>query len=851
MSKEETVSFLFNGTAVDAVSGDTIASALFRAGERTFCYSFQDGRPRGLLCLAGNCPNCHMIVDGVPNTRACTVRIKPGMDARSQNQNVSRNQVFDSANRFPKAPPLTTGELVYEHIWRHVDVAVIGGGPSGLKAALDHARAGENVLLIDDQPELGGHLRFQGDKKLLSDLPVERVRSDKRIEVLSQTSCFGVFEGNLIGVLQREPIQGVAERLAHIRASLIVIATGAYETPLVFANNDLPGVMLSSAVQRLSHVHSINPGKQAVIISEHAPVSEIRRMLETAGVEVIAEIEAEDITEVFGARQLEGVRTNTRTFHCDLAVVCGPRVPNNGLLAQAGGKLKWIDAQGIFVATSLPAHVTAVGGAAGIGVRNNGTFPPVSPAWRDDAFVCLCLDVTASSLHKAIHNGFDHIETLKRYTRLSKGPCQGRMCQLAGIGICASETGRGMQETGTTVSRPPNPPVSLGALAGPRHHPVRRTPLHYEHESAGAVWMDMGGWQRPRYYDPEKTGDSLKCIEREYRAVRGRAGIIDVGTLGKLEVKGTGAGSLLDKLYTHRFSDLEEGRVRYAVLCDESGNILDDGTISRIGPERFFVTTTTSNLDFVQQWMEWWIAGTYSQVHITNLTAGLSSVNIAGPMARDVLASLTALPLDTASFPYMACREAEVAGVAATLMRIGFVGETGWEIHAPAECGHLIWNALLHTGKWCSLTPFGVEAQRVLRLEKRHVIVGVDTDAMTTPYEVDLSWAVRLKKPDFVGRARLAHLHGESLRRTLVGFELIGEEPPEDGSPVLIKGVPAGWVTSSRFSWTARKVIGMAWVPAEHRRNGAEIVIRSEGRDFPAAIALGAFYDPSGERLKQ
>jgi sarcosine oxidase subunit alpha len=407
-----------------------------------------------------------------------------------------------------------------------------------------------------------------------------------------------------------------------------------------------------------------------------------------------------------------------------------------------------------------------------------------------------------------------------------------------------------MGETGVTTARPPNPSVSLGALAGPRHHPIRRTPMHYAHDESGAVWMDMGEWKRPRYYQTGSCSSERGCVEEEYRGVREHVGLIDVSTLGKLDVKGRDAGQLLDKVYTNRFSDLKPGRVRYSVLCDEAGIMLDDGTISRLADDHYFITTTTGNLDFVQQWLEWWLVGSGWDVHITNVTGGRAAVNLAGPQARDVLQTLTSCDLTTKAFPYMACREADVAEVPSLLLRIGFVGETGWEIHFPAEYGDYLWKKLLGAGESFSIRPFGVEAQRLLRLEKRHVIVGVDTDALSSPYEAGMGWVAKLDKADFIGRNALARLAQATPQQTLVGFIMSDDAVPLDGAAILVEGVLAGRVTSARYSPHNGKAVGLAWLSASSARDGAEIDIRVNGSTARARIVGDAFYDPVGERLR-
>jgi sarcosine oxidase subunit alpha len=362
--------------------------------------------------------------------------------------------------------------------------------------------------------------------------------------------------------------------------------------------------------------------------------------------------------------------------------------------------------------------------------------------------------------------------------------------------------------------------------------------------------MDMGDWKRPRYYKHAGAQTERDCVQQEYHAVRQAVGVIDVSTLGKLSLKGRDTGKLLDKVYTNRFSDLKPGRVRYAVLCDEAGIMLDDGTISRKDEDDFFITTTTGNLDFVEQWLEWWLAGAGWDVQVTNLTSALAAVNLAGPKARDVLSALTNCDLSNPAFPYMACRNAEVAGVPALLMRIGFVGETGWEIHYPAESGEHLWSALMDAGRPFGICPFGVEAQRLLRLEKRHVIVGVDTDALTSPYEAGMAWVVKHDKDDFIGKYALGKLASAAAQQSLVGFTMNANEIPEDGAAILVNGALAGRVTSARYSPAVEKAIGLAWVATGSAAEGAQIEIRVAGAPVRATVTQHVFYDPDGARLR-
>jgi sarcosine oxidase subunit alpha len=869
------VTFSFNGKPVEARDGDSVASALYRSGRRIFSRSFKYHRPRGLLCMSGKCPNCLMNVDGAPNVRTCVTPAREGMQVRHQNAWPSLEQDYLSiAQRFDWLMPVGwyykvftdpqswhfvepfirrvaglgdvpapgSSSAEYEHAYMH---AVIGGGPSGMAAAIEAAGRGEQVILIDDQPALGGHLRYRKNAGAPLDL------QSSSVQVINPAYCFGLYEGGLLGIVQSNPHSEAVERLIHVRAKRIVVATGVYEAPLPFKNNDLPGVMLSSAVERLIQLHGIAPGKRTVVIGAGPRAEEVGADLRSAGVEVVAIVAAESVIAARGSGKVTGIRTREGQLACDLIVVCGHRVPDAGLITQAGGRITWDAGRGAFVPADLPPHITAVGEVTGVDLAPAASLPPPAPAFDKRIFVCFCNDVTSQDLQQGVAEGFDRIETLKRYTTATMGPCQGKMCQLPAIGLCAHQTGRSMGDTGSTTARPPNPSVTLGALAGPKHHPIRRTPMHYEQDALGAVWLDMGDWKRSRFFKSAACHGEKQCVEEEYRAVRERVGLIDVSTLGKLDIKGSDTGKLLDKVYTNRFSDLRPGQVRYSVICDETGVMLDDGTISRLSQDHWFITTTTGNLDFVQQWLEWWLAGSRWDVHVTNVTGGMASVNLAGPKARDTLKKLTACDLETKAFPYMRCREAQVAGVPALLMRIGFVGETGWEIHVPAESGPSLWNALLEAGAEFGVRPFGVEAQRLLRLEKRHVIVGVDTDALTNPFEAGMTWVVKFDKEDFIGKAALQRMEKQAPKQTLVGFVMTDDALPEDGAAILVDGQLAGRVTSARYSPVNRKAIGLAWTPTSVAREGAEIDVRVPGRLAKARVTQQAFYDPEGARLRQ
>ncbi len=877
------VEFEFDGGRVRGFQGDTVASALYAQGTRVFSRSFKYHRPRGLLCCSGNCPNCLVTVGDEPNVRACTRPAEPGLQVRSQNAWPSLG--FDllslldklhwlmpvgfyyKALHRPKALWLlarrlirrvgglgsidinATHETEYSSRNLHADIAVVGGGPAGMSAALSSAETGASVILVDDQPALGGHLRYsrRPEADTASQL-AEQVAQSPNIQTLSNATVFGLYQDKLLAILN-------SDGLVRLRAWQVVLATGAQESPLVFENNDLPGVMLASAARRLMSLYGVRPGRQAVVATETPQGYEAALQLLDAGVRVAAVIDASEtpsgdavealrqsgVTVLTGHRVVKAVGrgrvkaaivspngnpNDARRIRCDLLCMSGEFQPVDGLLHQMG--------------PSQPGVTLAGDTALSMDVQ-----PPSMPAGKNSrSYVCFCEDVSAHDIEQAIDEGFADVQTLKRYSTVTMGPCQGKMCGRALAGICAAHAGP--QQEGATVdtyttSRPPFQPVSLSVLAGRERMPMKRSPMDRIHRDLSATMVESGPWWRPHNYGSPAD---------ECAAVRERVGIIDVGTLGKLEVVGADAGQLLDRLYTHRFSDLPVGRIRYGLMTSDNGVILDDGTVSRLAEDRYFVTTTSGNADVIEEWFNWWNAGASNCAHVVNVTAAYGAVNVAGPKARETLAKLTDIDLSTRNFRYMRSAQGEVAGVPCLLLRIGFVGEAGWEVHFPAEYGEYMWNAIMEAGHEFGISPFGLEAQRILRLEKGHVIVGQDTDAISTPMDVGSDWAVRFDKPDFIGRGGLAVASDRGLQQRLVGFVLSVAAAPEDGTPVVSGGRPIGRVTSARISPTLGAGFGLAYVPPSLAVEGASIEVLIGGRPVAAMVTLQPVYDPEGSRLR-
>jgi sarcosine oxidase subunit alpha len=332
--------------------------------------------------------------------------------------------------------------------------------------------------------------------------------------------------------------------------------------------------------------------------------------------------------------------------------------------------------------------------------------------------------------------------------------------------------------------------------------------------------------------------------------VHQRVGLIDVSSLGKFRITGSQAVTLLERLYPARFGDLKVGRVRYGAMLNDQGVILDDGTVARLGDKEFFITTTTGGTSAMDQWMRWWLADWRLDARVINVSSGYAAVNLAGPRSREVMQRLTTLDVSREALPYLMSARGELAGVPALVLRIGFVGELSYEIHVPSAYGLYLWDAIMKAGQDFGIEPFALEAQRILRLEKQHIIVGQDTDALSDPYGAGLPWMVKFDKDDFLGRRSLEETRDHGTSERLVGFTIDAAKPPPEGAAIVEAGRPVGRVSSSRHSDVMKAIVGMAWVPSRLAEEGTTFEIAYNGSRAQARVVLRPFYDPEGTRLR-
>jgi sarcosine oxidase subunit alpha len=478
-------------------------------------------------------------------------------------------------------------------------------------------------------------------------------------------------------------------------------------------------------------------------------------------------------------------------------------------------------------------------------------------------FVDFQNDSTAADIQLAAREGFVSIEHMKRYTTTGMGTDQGKIGNINGLAILAHAVEKEVAEVGVTTFRSPYTPVTFGAMAGRDvgkilADPLRKTPMDAWHERAGAEFELVSQWRRPFYY-PKSGEGKWDAVHREIHAVRNAVGILDATTLGKIDIQGPDAATLLNWVYTNNWDLLKVGRCRYGLMCGEDGMIFDDGVTARLGENHYLMHTTTSNAAHVLGWLEEWLQTEWPemQVFCASVTEQFATVNLAGPNARTLLASLTEMDISHDAFPFMTWRKGTVASLPARVFRVSFTGELSYEINVPASCGMDLWNACVTAGEKFGLVPFGTEALHVLRAEKGYIAVGQDTDGTVTPDDLGMGGLVS-KKKDFLGKRSLSRADMTvPERRQLVGLLTTdAQEVLPEGAHIVERVLPKppmktlGHVTSSYYSPTLGRSIALAML--ENGRAKLDELVRlplEDGRTVTATVTNPVFFDPEGERL--
>lgn len=809
----------------------------------------------------------------------------------------------------------------YDRSHAFVDVLVVGGGPAGLSAALAAGRTGSRVLLVEDDMRLGGRLLSQPtdvagiDTQQWLERTTAELETLPNVRVLTRTTVFGAYDGSTFGAIERvadhqsKPRDGQPrQRYWKIVSGRAVIATGAIERPIGFGGNDRPGVMMASAIQTYIHRFGVAPGRRAAIFANDASGYDVASDLLSAGIDVVAIVDprAENTLSDCGIPVIRGevvatagkvlknitVRTvhGSRKIGVDLLGMAGGWDPAIGLVGHLGLRPTWSKSRQGFLAEALPGGVDVVGAAAGHSslldaiasgedaVASDGAFrsrrrlkgslaerPPLIVAGcRQKAFVDFQNDVTVGDVELAEREGYRSIEHLKRYTTLGMATDQGKAGQILGHAVLAHKSARDIAEIGTIATRPPYTPVALAALAGFERglhlRPTRLSAVHAWAQEQEADCVEAALWKRPQWYRRPGDIDWLSGAMREAATVRTAVGFCDVSTLGKIEVCGSDAHQLIDRLYANTMSSLPVGKCRYGLMLREDGFVFDDGTVARLERDRFVLTTTTANAAAVMQHVDFALQVLWPDLDAcaASVTEQWAQIAVAGPCSRALLEDLLGADLSGDEFPFMAAGLYKWKGTAVRVFRLSFSGELAYEVAVPSGQGEVFVRELAAFGHKYGCQPYGLEALNILRIEKGHP-AGGELNGQVTAADLGMGRLLSSSK-DYVGRALAEReVLRDPARPCLIGLRAVNQAECFTAGSHLIAARSAmtaandeGHVSSVCCSPALDAWIGLGFLMNGQNRIGERLIAASPVRNrfVEVEICRPCFVDPEGQRLR-
>ncbi|UCE51017.1 MAG: (2Fe-2S)-binding protein [Desulfobacterales bacterium] len=850
---EDEISIHFRGKIYKGVAGDTIATLLFANGIRIFSRSLKYHRPRGLYSLEGECSNTFMQVDGIPNVCTEKTLARSGMIVKAQN--VVGSPEYDLMGFMDKLSwtmpagfyywlfhkpaaiwPLAIKQIRkaagignlspsfemkgrYDENYLNADVCIIGGGPAGMCAALAASEHDLRVILLESRPWLGGFFDYRS-ADYTEDLALyERARAlanqveqTSSVRVFKHTSMIGAYNNNLITAFQQgTENDNFTERYIEIRAESVVVATGCIERPLLFENNEKPGVMQVACAHRLARTHGLMVGMAAVFSIGHDLGLEAAIDLHDLGLNVlcvadvrengqesklIAKLQERKIPilkgwvaeKAHGGKCLNGVtltkiaETQKQKFNCDTLVASAGLTPLTGPLALAGATLAYDDHTGFFLPDKLPNKIYTAGRMLGLSdafaIETSGELAGLRAAADCGTSLKHEIDAAEKELHAlpgpvkgsqfvtATRGGkktfvcFDEDTTLKHIN------------QALELGFDGPELIKRFTSGGTGPGQGGIPghnlPLYVRQLQDADNKTVKPTNVRPPLASTFLATYAGGGHvmskHTPVHSSQVKAGGKMERIGVWYRArrfsedksareeivnVRNNVGLLDASSLGKFRIHGPDALNALQRVYVGDMSKMAPGKVKYTAMCNEDGCIIDDGVVIQDGKNDYYFTTSTNRAGKTVEWIRYHTRYDGWDFHLINLTDAFGVINLAGPNARKVLQKITDADISNDVFPFTGCQELMIEStIPVRAMRLGFVGELSYELHVSSSFMQAVWDLLKENGEEFGIMNFGLEAQNCLRMEKGHLIIGSESEQRTTLHDVGLGHLWFQQKPE-------------------------------------------------------------------------------------------------------
>ena len=981
------ISFKFDGKTYFGYKGDTLASALLSNGIHLIGRSFKYHRPRGIMTCGSEEPNAICQINDEteltePNVRATEIELYEGLEASTQNCWPSVNFDIGGINNFispfipagfyyktfmwPKSfwkniyeplirksaglgkSPIKADPEIYDHKHVHCDVLVIGGGISGIISAKLAAQKNLNTILVDDKNTLGGSTIIQENEdfkinnEISKDWLIKQIKELQKLDNLTiktRTSVAAFHSYNYLlakenltdHLTKNKKNNSIRQRLWKIRAKKVIIAAGSIERPLVFNNNDRPGIILANSINKYLNFYGVSCGLNNFIFTNNDSAYEAAISLFKKGVSVnmidtrkkatskiVKQAEKfgikiywnSTVTNTFGYRKINSIEIMKLSddgsnvigdkikINCDCLGISGGWTPMVHMHTQSGGKLNFRENDQVFLPNDGSPNQISVGSCNGdfeldeiikntnknikiyldikhsdydnldvscskeLEKRNIWLLPNYIPQGKTKSFIDFQNDSTAKDIKLALREGFRSIEHVKRYTTTGMATDQGKLSNMHALGIIAETAGVKMGTLGTTTFRPPFTPLTFGAIVGRNvgrfFDIIRKTPMHEWHVENKAEFENVGQWKRAWFY-PKNNEDMHKAVQRESKAARDSAGILDASTLGKIDIQGTDASEFLNRVYTNAWSKLAIGKCRYGLMLNEDGMVYDDGVTTRLGENHYLMTTTTGGAANVLSKLEDYLQTEWPEldVYMTSVTDHYATASVCGPNSKKILIKLFPdLKFDDENFPHMSFQKAYLDNIECRIMRISFTGEHSYEININSKYGKSLWEKCIEAGKEFNITPYGTETMHLLRAEKGFIIVGQDTDGTMTPVDLQMDWIVSKKKYDFIGKRSL--YRSDTIRedrKQLVG--LLTDDPNEvleEGAQIVadINKKPIdmlGHVTSSYYSPNLKKSIALAVVRSGKKMKGQKLIIPMENKNINVTVSDFIFLDKENKRL--